>query len=55
MELDEFISLARQRYRILTNLDLNGMAVIDDAERRRTIVELDRLQIDLDAVLDVDR
>jgi hypothetical protein len=36
-------------------IHLDGVAVVDDAELGRPIVEADRFQIHLDAVADVDR
>ena len=54
VELDQFVGLAGERDGALADADLQGVAVVDDAEIGRAVAELDRLQIDLDAILDVD-
>src|SRR5512145_2882479 len=55
MELHQFVGLAGQGNRIVADGDLNSVAVIDDAESRRPVLEGNRLDIDLDPIPDVDR
>jgi hypothetical protein len=55
VELHQLVGLAGQVDRVFAHFDLYRVAVVDDAEGRGPIAEFDLLQINLDAIPNVDR